>query len=65
MNGIENSNVRFAALRGNDNHVYFLLGSILVEVESVSIAVKWRESRSFGLGKVCMCFSVGSIMEAF
>ena len=35
-----------------------------MEVESVSIAVRWRESRSFGFGKVCKCFSVGSIMEA-
>ena len=26
-----------------------------MEVESVSIAVRWRESRSFGFGKVCKC----------
>lgn len=40
MNGIDDNNVRFAVFRGNDSHVYFLLGSILVDVESVSIAVR-------------------------
>ena len=40
VNGIDDNNVRFVVFRGNDSHVYFLLGSILVDVESVSIAVR-------------------------
>ena len=40
MKGIEDNKAGFAAFRGNDNHVCFLLGNIQVVVESVSIAAE-------------------------